>query len=95
MTTAINILNNEKDPEFRTWFYILEHSSTKAWEQPVLTFIDRLKEKSPNGKIKLSDKKIKYCNYFMRGLARYIYAKKLDDEPKDGLTIKQEMLNLR
>lgn len=91
-TTAFNILHNEKDPVFCTWFHILKHAPTKTWEQPVLTFIDNVKEKLPNNKIGLSNENIERCNNFMRNIARYIYAKSLADEPKDKSSIKQEML---
>jgi hypothetical protein len=91
--TALNILHNEKDAEFRTCFYILKHSPTSLWEQPILTFIDNVKEKLPNGELGLSDKKIRYCNYFMRGLARYIYAKKLGENTLKENPIENEMQN--
>jgi hypothetical protein len=93
MTTALNILHNEKDTIFRIWLYILKNSPTKTWEQPILAFIDSIKEKLPNEKVGLSSENIEQCNNSMRNLARYIYAKSLANEPKDGQTIKQEMLN--
>ncbi|MDR1383434.1 MAG: DUF1524 domain-containing protein [Planctomycetaceae bacterium] len=81
-----NIRFSIENPVFQAWFCILDKSPTKAWEQPVLTFIDSF------GKAKLSDEDIDQCNFFMCNLARYIYAKHPADEPDDGLTIKQEML---
>ncbi|MDR2117009.1 MAG: HNH endonuclease family protein, partial [Planctomycetaceae bacterium] len=92
-TTAFNILNNEKDPEFQVWLHILKHAPTKAWEQPVLTFIESVKEKLPNGKTGLSVQNIERCNYFMYNIARYVYGKKFGDDLLDGKPIKNEMLN--
>jgi hypothetical protein len=91
-STAQNILYSEKDPEFQIWLQILKHSPTDLWEQPILTFIDSVKEKLPDDKIGLSNENVEQCNNFMRNIARYIYAKSLANEPNDDLTIKQEML---
>jgi hypothetical protein len=93
MTTALNLLHNEKDPEFQAWLHVLKQSPTKAWEQPILAFIDSIKEKLPNGKIGLSGNNTKRRNCFTYNIVRSIYAKSLANEPKDGQTIKQEMLN--
>ncbi|MDR2116052.1 MAG: hypothetical protein LBP87_06700 [Planctomycetaceae bacterium] len=91
-TNDVHITDKEKNTEFQIWLHILKHAPVDSWKVPVATFINNTKEELPNDKIKLSNENIKRCNYFMRNIARYIYAKSLADEPKDGLSIKQEML---
>jgi hypothetical protein len=91
-TNALTILQNEKNPIFQAWCHILKHSPTKAWQHPVLTFIDIVGKPTLNGKkAKLTDDNIEQCNDFMRNIARYIYAKSFADEPADGLPLQQEM----
>jgi hypothetical protein len=89
MTTITNILQNEKNLEFQIWYHILKHAPTKTWEQPLLTFLDSIKEVPSN---KISNKNIKRYIRFIHNLTRGVYAKSFANESLNGLSLKEEML---
>jgi hypothetical protein len=83
-----NIISNTKSAVLQAWYYILDKSPTDTWQQPALTFITNVLNKSTGT---LSDDELDQCALFLCNLARAIYGKGLDNDLLRGRTIEQEM----
>jgi hypothetical protein len=88
ITQLKNTIFSLNNATLQAWFYILKHSPTDLWEQPALTFITNILNKSTGT---LPDDEIDKCALFLCNLARTIYGKSLDNELLRNRTIQQEM----